>query len=86
MATAQPEPPTMTQKSRQSMPPSTKALVAAPNKPFKYFTCESETIVKGGRNWWYLGLRRYPSKKVYACTNDETQKRVTLFQKITGRK
>lgn len=75
--------PTPTQKSKQVMPPTTKALRDAPNKPYKYFTCESETIVAGGRNWWYLGLRRYPPKKVYACTNDETEKKVTLYQKLT---
>ena len=85
MATAQPVS-TQTQKDRKIMPPTTKALKEAPNKPYKYFTCESETIVPGKRNWFYLGLRRYPSKKVYSCTNDETEKKVTLYQKLTRKR
>ena len=85
MATAQPEPEKITQKSKQLMPKSTKALMEAPNKPFKSYTCESETIVLGGRKWYTFGLTRYPSKKVMQCTNDETQKKVSLFQYLTGR-
>lgn len=74
---------TATQQSKQKIPNSREDLKDAPNKPFKYFTCESESIVVGKRIWWTFGLRRYATKKVYSCTNDETDKRVTFYQKLT---
>tara|TARA_B100001778_G_C18407522_1_gene547178 strand:- start:412 stop:723 length:312 start_codon:yes stop_codon:yes gene_type:complete len=52
-----------------------------PKNRVRYLTCDTE-IVKGKRLWYYLYLRKSKDKEIFACKNDETEKKLTLFRKI----